>query len=42
VRTARVVGETFLLNGLAMAPAAGFLFQDLAFVVEVRGDGNAR
>jgi hypothetical protein len=42
VRTACVVGETILLDGLAMASAAGFLFQDFALFVQVRGDGNAR
>src|ERR1035438_6229743 len=42
VWTTGVVGEAILLDGLAMASAAGFLFQDLALFFEVRGDGNAR
>ncbi len=42
MRTAGVVGETLLLDGLAVAAAAAFFFQNFAVLFEVRGDGDAR
>ncbi len=42
VRAAGVVGEAGLLDGLAVAAAASFLFQDLALVVQMRSDSEAR
>ncbi len=40
--SAGVVGEAVLLDGLAVAAAAAFLFQHLAIAVQMRRDGEAR
>ena len=42
VRTAGVVGEALLLDGLAVAAAAAFLFEHFAIAIQMRGDGEAR
>jgi hypothetical protein len=41
VGTTRIEGEALLLNGLAVAAAAVFLFQNLAFAVQVSSDGQS-
>jgi len=42
VRTTGVEGEPFFLDGLAVPSAARVLFQDLAWLIEVRGNADAR
>ncbi len=41
MRTARVIGEALLLDCLAVAATATFLFEHLAIAVQVRRDGKA-
>jgi hypothetical protein len=42
VRTAGIVGEALLLNGLAVPAAAAFLFQDFAVLFQMGGDADTR